>query len=213
MRGRIGRLVVVGGHSRGVGKTAMIEHVLRSRPDGPWVAVKISAHRHAPDGTAPPVLEEACEPAPTAQTGRYLAAGAARAWLCRCQNQRLADAAAFVDGLLDQGRNVIVESNRIVRFIRPDELLFVVSDRIDDWKASSAWALPRADAIVLAPGSSRVPPRAVAVGGSRVAGLPVFAFTEWSTIRGLGRWLDQRVAGLPRGNSGRTASTGNASSR
>ena len=40
MRGRIGRLVVVGGHSRGVGKTAMIEHVLRSRPDDPWSTIR-----------------------------------------------------------------------------------------------------------------------------------------------------------------------------
>ncbi len=101
-----GRLIVVGGHSRGVGKTATIENLLRARPNEAWAAVKVSAHRHAREGTARPVVEEVYEPSPLTQTGRYLAAGAARAWLCRCPNQRLHAAAAFVDALVDGGWNV-----------------------------------------------------------------------------------------------------------
>ncbi len=203
MRRAIGRLIVVGGHSRGVGKTATIEKVLRARPGEAWAAVKISAHRHAPAGAAPPVIEEAHEPSPLTQTGRYLAAGAGRAWLCRCPSQRLQDAAGFVDRLRDEGWNVIVESNRIVRCLAPDLLLFVVSDNIDDWKASSAECLRGAGAIVLSAGSSRVPPQVLTLGGPRLARPPVFAFTESWTVRGLDRWIDRPSVRTGQATTGR----------
>ena len=48
MRHQPGRLIVVGGHSRGVGKTAVIAHLLRTLGWTGVEAVKISAHRHAP---------------------------------------------------------------------------------------------------------------------------------------------------------------------
>ncbi len=182
-------LVVVGGHSRGVGKTAVVEHVLRSRPHEAWAAVKISAHRHAPAGSAVPITEEARESSTATQTGRYLAAGASRAWLCRAPSGGLDAAAAFVVSLLDAGWNVVVESNRIVQCLSPDVSLFVVSARTDDWKASSAESLRGADAIVLSPGSSRVPPRAHALGGPRVARLPAFRFTDSWGLAGLDRWI------------------------
>ncbi|MGE0463116.1 MAG: hypothetical protein AB7Q16_17260, partial [Vicinamibacterales bacterium] len=83
------RLIVVGGHTRAVGKTSTIEHILRSRHGECWTAVKISAHRHArADGSAPRV-EEATEASPLTQTGRYLEAGASRALLCRTPDTRL----------------------------------------------------------------------------------------------------------------------------
>ncbi|MDP2318888.1 MAG: hypothetical protein Q8O42_06055 [Acidobacteriota bacterium] len=187
-----GRLIVVGGHSRGVGKTATIENLLRARANEAWVAVKISAHRHAQESSTPPVVEEAREPSPLTQTGRYLAAGAARAWLYRCPSQQLLAAAAFVTALVDSGWNVIVESNRVVRHLVPDAVIFVVSEATDDWKASSAACLRCAGAIVLAAGSSRVSRRGLAIGGSRVTRLPVFAFNQSWTVAGLNRWIDQQ---------------------
>ena len=133
-----GALIVVGGHSRGVGKTLLIEQWLRTRRDTRWIGVKVSAHRHAPVGTAVPLVDEAHGATPTTQTGRYLLAGAARAFLVRAPESALPQAAAFVEALRDEGADVIVESNRLVRYLQPQLLLFVVDHSIDDWKASSA---------------------------------------------------------------------------
>lgn len=151
MRVERGALVVVGGHSRGVGKTSLIEHLLRADTGKAWVAIKISAHRHAHDAVNAPLVEEAGQASALTQTGRYLAAGARRALLVRAPDAAMPRAAAFIESLRGRGSNVVVESNRIVQWLAPDVLLFVVDRRIDDWKPSSALCLPIADAIVSGP--------------------------------------------------------------
>lgn len=143
-----GALIVVGGHSRGVGKTTLIEHLLRGMQDEAWLAIKVSAHRHAQAAVSAPLVEEAWQPSPATQTGRYLAAGARRAFLVRAPDAAMSRVAAFIDALRSQGSNVVIESNRIVRYLAPDVLLFVVDPRVDDWKPSSALCLPIADALV-----------------------------------------------------------------
>jgi hypothetical protein len=190
---RLGRCIVVGGHSRGVGKTALAEQLLRHLGSPRVAAVKISAHRHAAAGTSPPVFEEALAPSPLNQTGRYLAAGADRAWLCRCPTARLSDAAAFVQTLLAEGRDVIVESNRIVEYLVPDLLFFVASARVTDWKPSSRLCLPQADAIVLSPGTLAVPPEARRLGGPHLACVSIFSFTEAWSVPGMPSWLHRRL--------------------
>jgi hypothetical protein len=132
-----GALIVVGGHSRGVGKTSVIERLLRAR-HGCWIAIKISAHRHAPEGTSVPLIEETRAPSSLTQTGRYLAAGARRAFLVRAPDAALPQVAALIDAFCTEGSNVLVESNRIVQYVRPDVCLFVVDPCIDDWKPSSS---------------------------------------------------------------------------
>jgi hypothetical protein len=131
-----GALVLVGGHSRGVGKTHAIERWLRARRTD-WIAVKVSAHRHAAPGADTPLIEEATARTADTQTGRYLLAGAHRAFLLRAPEAALAQAASFIERLRRDGANVIVESNRLVRFLQPQLLLFVIDPAIDDWKASS----------------------------------------------------------------------------
>jgi chloramphenicol 3-O-phosphotransferase len=141
-----GTLVVVGGHSRGVGKTSLVEQLLRTTRE-PWVAIKISGHRHAAKGARVPFVKEARRRSPRTQTGRYLAAGAARAFLVRAPDAALARAAAFIESLRESGANVIVESNRIVRHVTPDAVLFVVDPHVSDWKPTSALCLKVADAV------------------------------------------------------------------
>jgi hypothetical protein len=136
-----GSLILVGGHSRGVGKTQFIERWIRARVGEPWVAVKVSAHRHAAAGVDVPLAEETLTASMDTQTGRYLSAGATRAFLLRATDASLARAAAFIDALLAQGANVIVESNRLVRHLRPHSVFFLVRPGVDDWKASSAEVL------------------------------------------------------------------------
>jgi len=199
VRGALGRAIVVGGHSRGIGKTALVEQVLEALGSPRVAAVKISAHRHAATPTSAPVIERALHPSATSQTGRYLAAGADRAWLCRCPTERMGEAAAFVHALRADGWDVVIESNRIVRDLVPDLLFFVVSGQVHDWKPSSGPCLCRADAIVLSSGTTDVPMTARRLGGASAGRSTVLAFTEHWTVPGLGPWMHGR---LPRPSAG-----------
>jgi hypothetical protein len=157
---RRGARVIVGGHSRGVGKTLFIEDWLRAHRGEPWIAVKVSAHRHAPDGVAVPLVEEGSSSDQT-QTGRYLRAGAVRAFLVRAPAAALGQAAKFVASLAcsrQQGGgspSVIVESNRLVLHLDFDYRFFVVDPDIADWKASSADFIGAPHVIVCRRGRSR----------------------------------------------------------
>lgn len=145
----MGALIVVGGHSRGVGKTTTIEEILRQQAGGRWAAVKVSAHRHCEPHETRPLIEQDLVPDSRTQTGRYLIAGAARAFLCRTPAAQLAATAGFIRQLRAEGLNVVVESNRVVDFVDADLVLFVVAPRIADWKWSSGVALPRTHAFVI----------------------------------------------------------------
>ena len=159
----VGRCIVVGGHSRGVGKTALVVELVRALDSPRLATVKVSAHRHG-GGTA--TVCEDREPSPHTSTGRCLLAGAQRAFLCRCPDEKLAGAADLVRDLVGDGWDVIVESNRIAPLVAADLTCFVVSGATADWKASSPMCLSRADVIVLSPGTRNVPARArVGTGG------------------------------------------------
>lgn len=187
-------LIVVGGHSSGVGKTSVIEHILRTRRRREhWAAVKVSAHRHDTGATRAPLVEETMWPSPLTQSGRYLEAGACRAFLCRAPDSRLPDATAFISGLLAEGTSVIVESNRIARLMSPDLLLFVVAPSIFDWKPSSGPCLTRADALVTGERRAAVP-GAVAAHGASLDDRPVFEMGRDRRVRGLDAWLDGHLA-------------------
>lgn len=142
-------LIVIGGHSRGVGKTTTIEEILRAQRSRRWAAVKVSAHRHCDTRENKPLVERDLRADAATQSGRYLIAGAERAYLCRTPSSQLAATARFIRELRDAGFNVIVESNRIVDFVDPDVVLFAVAPRIADWKASSGVVLPRTHAFVI----------------------------------------------------------------
>jgi hypothetical protein len=60
----------------------------------------------------------------------------------------LAHAAAFIESLRAAGAHVIVESNRLVPYVRPDLLLFVVDPRIADWKRSSDACVRSPNAVI-----------------------------------------------------------------
>lgn len=189
---RTATLIVVGGQSRAVGKTSTIEHVLRARQGEPWIAVKISAHRHASASGAAPLVEEADHASPITQTGRFLEAGAGRAFLCRTPDARLPETAAFLRRLLADGTNVIVESNRITRFVRPDVVLFVVSPSVADWKSSADACLAGAGALVTIERADAVP-AALAARSTHLRGRPVFEMDGDRRVHGLDPWLDARL--------------------
>lgn len=186
-----GHCIVVGGHSRGVGKTALVVCLVRALGDARGlhrvVTVKVSAHRHGRDEDL--LIEEDHVESSTTSTGRCLQSGAQRAFLVRCPDERLPEAASFVRELVRDGWHVVVESNRISGLVAADATLFVVSSAIADWKASSDACLSRADAVVLAPDTSvptRVAPFTRAHGGRAV----VLQFDGHYRVPALATWLD-----------------------
>lgn len=182
-----GKLVVVGGHSRHVGKTCVMEAILRATGPMIWNAVKVSSHRHREAGAPDALLEEHLTPDAGDQTARYLAAGAQRSFLLRAADAALPEAVAPIARMRGSGQNLLVESNRIVQHMKPDLVLFVVQPSNSDWKASSDSCLRAADAIVVS-GEGELPDAA----GRH---LPVFRLTGGGhPPAGLGEWLRQRFA-------------------
>lgn len=163
-----GRLIIVGGHSRHVGKTSLVVALLRTLHAPEWTAVKISSHRH---GMASEWVEE--NPAES----RYLQAGAGRAFLVCAPDATFERAVQPIRRMLAEGRNVIVESNRFAAYCAADLTLFVIAPSIADWKPSSMHPLRTADAIVLS-GEGELPPGAEALAGERIRGLPLFRLGE-----------------------------------
>ena len=153
-------LIVVGGHSRNIGKTSVVAGLIRRMRDRKWAAVKITQYGHgmcASKGEAcgceaepehPFALSEEYEPNKT-DTGRFLAAGAERSFWLRAPSGELARAAGTIRKILDQNENVIVESNSVVELVQPDLFLMLLDFSCDDFKASSMRFLDRADAFVI----------------------------------------------------------------
>jgi hypothetical protein len=137
-------LVVVGGHSRRVGKTSVIAGIIRALPEAGWTAIKISGHLHGAE--LPYSLSEETDAGGRGDTSRYLAAGARRAlWL----RGELAEGMPVVREILAASRHTIVESNSVLKFVEPDLYLAVLDSAVADVKASARRYFPRADAVVV----------------------------------------------------------------
>jgi len=154
-------LVVVGGHSRNIGKTSVVAGLIRRLRGRKWIALKITQYGHgvcsnegascecAPGESEHPfALSEEYEPGKT-DTGRYLAAGAERSFWLRTPAGELPKAAEMVRKILAQGENVIVESNSILEVVQPDLFLMLLDFGCDDFKASSLRFMDRADAFLV----------------------------------------------------------------
>jgi hypothetical protein len=154
-------LVVVGGHSRNIGKTAVAAGLIRRLRGWHWTAVKITQYGHgvcanegkacecAPaDAEHPFALSEEYEPSQT-DSGRFLAAGAERSFWLRTPAGELTRAAGTVRKLLAQSEHVIVESNSILELVKPDLFLMVLDFSCQDFKASSLRFMDRADAFLV----------------------------------------------------------------
>src|SRR5262250_1975439 len=95
-------LVVVGGHSRNIGKTSVVAGLIRRLRDRKWTAVKITQYGHGvcseegkpcgcqgdADPDHPFALSEEYEPSDT-DPGRFLAAGAERSFWLRAPSGEL----------------------------------------------------------------------------------------------------------------------------
>jgi len=125
-----------------------------------WTALKITQYGHgvcsangAPCDCATAdhswAVSEEKDPSGTSDTSRFLAAGAAGAWWVRTEQGRLAEAMPTVRKRLAKSKNAIVESNSLLKFVRPDLYLTVLDPATADFKRSAQEFMDLADAVIL----------------------------------------------------------------
>jgi len=153
------RYLVVGGHARGIGKTALVVDVIRAFPEAGWAAVKISPHGHgawpeqgaAADGAPAElatVLEEEKDPGKCTDSARYLAARALRSFWLRTREGHLAAGLAKLETALRGDENLIIESNAVLEVLRPQLCLMVLDPSVSEFKDSARRWLGCVDAFV-----------------------------------------------------------------
>jgi len=150
-------LIVIGGHSRNIGKTATAAAIIRSTVDCQWVAVKISAHRHGGRDGRPFILTEEHRRDGCGDSSRFLAAGAARSFWLRAPDQYLGAAMPALLALRRLSPNVIIESNRILAHLAPELYIQVLDYAVDDFKESARRFFCHADAYVVVSRGTREP--------------------------------------------------------
>jgi hypothetical protein len=89
-------------------------------------------------------------------SARFLAAGAIRSYWVRTRQGQLAEAMPRVRKELALAKNAILESNSIVRFLKPNLYVTVLDPAIADFKPSAQYFLDRADAVLWS-GTQSVP--------------------------------------------------------
>jgi hypothetical protein len=153
-------VVVIGGHSRSVGKTSVVTGLISALPEFDWTAVKITQYGHGvcsangeacdcATGDHSWAISEERDLAGESDTSRFLVAGAARSLWVRTEQGRLAEAMPALRKRLESAGNVIMESNSVLKFLRPDLYLTVLDPATADFKNSAREFLDRADAVIL----------------------------------------------------------------
>ena len=179
-------LVVIGGHSRSVGKTSAVAGLIAALPEFEWTAAKITQYGHGicsangetcdcATGDHSWAITEERDRSGESDTSRFLLAGAAQVFWVRTEQGRLAEAMPTLRKRLEGARNVILESNSVMKFLRPDLYLSVLNPETADFKNSAREFLDRADAVVLH--ESHGSPAWQSVSLKPVAGRPIFRIT------------------------------------
>lgn len=177
-------LIVVGGQSRNLGKTSVVAGLIAALRERRWTAVKITQYGHgicSSDGQPCECdtgdhtwgISEERDPAGRADTCRFLAGGAARSLWVRTRQGNLAEAMPSLRQKLQGAENVIIESNSVLKFLRPDLYLTVLDYGTEDFKQSARLYLDRADAIVLS-GPGEITPAWSGVSLKLLDGKPQF---------------------------------------
>ncbi len=154
-------ILVVGGHSRNIGKTSVVSNLIGALPAYGWTAMKITQFGHgvcssngedcecATDADHPFALTRETDRVSGTDTSRYLAAGARESLWLRTRAGELGFALPALRRVLDRSPHVIIESNSVIQFVRPDAYLVVLDPSTADFKPSSRRYLDRADAFLV----------------------------------------------------------------
>lgn len=162
------RVIVVGGHTRSIGKTQLVCDVIAAFPQANWIAGKITQYGHgvcaqngdncdcAPDEHVCAISWETRADTGT-DSSRFLAAGARRSFWLRTKQGFLAEGLPLLRAALEETlaasdaapAPLILESNSLLQFLKPSLYFAVVDPAKDDFKESARVVLDRADALVL----------------------------------------------------------------
>jgi len=182
-------IIVVGGSSKSVGKTALICGILSAFPEIRWTAVKMTSHQYS---QSQPIWEEPATGSVVnsekgTDTARFLAAGANRALLITCERVEISQCVELLLAKLEPGAHVIFESNQIVEYLEPDVCIGVAGKKNAEAKDSFATILNHADALV-------VPADSDLELSTLTQGITVFRYTTWESVPGeLLDWLRARL--------------------
>lgn len=179
-------VIVVGGHSRSVGKTSVVAGIIAALPEMHWTAFKITQFGHgicsadgepcdcATDDHSWAISEER-DRSGESDSSRFLVSGAARSLWVRTRQGMLAEAMPRLRKELATAENAILESNSVMRFVGPDLYLTVLDASTADFKASAKEYLDRADAVILHHEVGQ--PAWSGISLKPVAGKPIFRIT------------------------------------
>lgn len=153
-------IVVIGGHSRNIGKTSAMCALIAAMPERRWTAIKITQFGHGvcsangkpcdcetADHTI--AVSEERDRSSGTDSSRYLAAGAVRSLWVRTRQGQLAEAMSRIRLEIERAENVVFESNSILRFLKPDVYASVLDPSVPDFKPSALRYLDRADALLV----------------------------------------------------------------
>jgi hypothetical protein len=153
-------ILVIGGHSRNVGKTSVVAGLISALRDLDWTALKITQYGHgicSANGKACHcatadhmwAVTEERDRSGDSDSSRFLVAGATHSWWVRTQQGHLDEAMPRVNQILARSKNTIIESNSVLGFVKPDLYLTVLDPSTKDFKQSAEKFLDRADAVLL----------------------------------------------------------------
>jgi hypothetical protein len=153
-------IVVIGGHSRNVGKTSVVAGLIAAMPAYNWTAFKVTQFGHGrcslngkpchcatSDHTW--AISEEHDRNGKSDSSRFLIAGAKRSFWVRTEQGHLAEALPAITRRLAESENAILESNSILKFIQPDIYISVLDPAVEDFKASALAAFNQADALMV----------------------------------------------------------------
>ena len=159
-------VVVVGGHSRSVGKTSVVAGLISALPEFRWTAVKITQFGHGICANGSDcdcatdvhthLIEEERDRSGQSDSSRFLVAGAERSLWVRTKQGMLAEAMPELRKRLQDAPNAILESNSVMQFLRPDLYLTVLDYGNRDFKDSARRFLDLASAVILQDASAPV---------------------------------------------------------
>jgi hypothetical protein len=177
-------IVVIGGHSRSVGKTSVVAGLIAALRQYHWTALKITQFGHgicSADGKPCDcattddhfkALSDERDLSGETDSSRFLVAGAERSIWVRTRQGMLGEAMPDIQRRIAGSENAIMESNSVMGFLQPDLYLTVLDAEQEDFKVSANEFLNRADAVILHQIGGA--PRWNAVSLERIADKPTF---------------------------------------
>jgi hypothetical protein len=204
-------VVVIGGHSRSVGKTSVVAGLIAALLERRWTAVKITQFGHgvcsasaelcdcatADDSWA---ITEERDRSGQSDTSRFLVSGAERSLWVRTRQGNLAEAMPALRKQIAGAENVIVESNSVMKFLRPELYMTVLDYATADFKPSAREYLDLASAVVLHDAPPDALPAWTGVSLKLIQGKPVFRVKPPRYVSDeMAEFVREKLAAIPIG--------------